>query len=658
MRSLSALGSCLLGLSLLLGFDAQAQAACTSKIAAQAYNESIDSTVPSDLDPHLATPPTPSTKVFFTVLVPEHCAGDTFPVVFNYAAWGTRRIKSIARTTGPQNRAPEVMSDLEFLKQLPNNGYVVISADPRGIGDSVPKNGGGPQRLMDPKAEVQDARQILDWAYDHAADYAIETQSGTGIAKDLKVGTFGVSYGGGFQMPLAALDPRIDTMVPVATWYDIYYSIVPGGAIKSAWGGALCMIGNLVGQVYTPFLGALCDEIGPSNLNAASLRTEQDLVDYLGLEPGTPPTAVQLARQQKLASQLGEASFPSMQEVIDFLVQPGMGYFEQQQANGQPWGFGESSAHLRAVPALFIQGNSDLLFNLTEGYSNWRYFKNAGGDVRLMSVNGGHNALASPNTSYCGRQNSLGSALAWFNYYLKGESSRAFDAISKVCISVSNTDRAPYVRNVGVKLDDFPVGSLSGDGAVPAELANATVTVKESTTTPEFVPVVTISGNDKVLAGVPTVGSISVKSLRKLSGRPDAVALIATGIKRNGELIAVDQQVTGFAEGDHVSNNPHVDVDGRILLPAVGERLQDGDEVGLLLYREDYDFNALLSGQTPTSALMFLEQIVGVNVASRALNAAGKANGLLHINPYEATLNDIQLPIFVPGTYAGSRLSN
>ena len=38
-------------------------------------------------------------------------------------------------------------------------------------------------------------------------------------------------------------------------------------------------------------------------------------------------------------------------------------------------------------------------------------------------------------------------------------------------------------------------------------------------------------------------------------------------------------------------------------------------------------------------------------IAHRVLNAAGKANGLLHINPYEVTMTDIQLPILVPGTY-------
>lgn len=657
MKRLYTLALSGLAASVLLNPSA-ARAACSNPIPAQAVDQTIDSTVQSDFDPYVATPPNPTTKIAFTVLVPEHCAGDTFPVVFNYAAWGTRRIKSIASGSRLPVDAPAVLSNLDFLKVLPNYGYVVISADPRGIGDSVPAKGGGPQRLMDPKAEIQDARQILDWAYDHAADYAIQTESGTGIPKDLKLGTYGVSYGGGFQMPLAALDKRIDAMVPVATWYDIYYSIVPGGAIKSAWGGALCLIGPVTGQVYTPFLGALCDTIGATNPQSGNIRTETDLSEYFGVEPGETPTAAELRRQQKLGEKYGytPGAFPTKQQVVDFLVQPGMGYFEQQQKNGQPWGFGESSAKLRAVPSLFIQGNGDLLFNLTEGYSNWRYFKNAGGDVRLMSINGGHNALAAPQTGYCGTRNQLTAAMGWFDHYLKGKDSEAYTSIDPVCISVSNTQGAPYSSNVGVALASFPVGSLSGTGAVPARLATATVSVKSSSVDPEFVSVATISGRGKVLAGVPTVGSISVKSTQRVSDASDAVALVGVGIKRGRKLILVDQQIAGFAEGSHTSNNPHIDVDGKVLLPAVGEMLQDGDEVGLLFYRSSYDYNALLSGQTPTSVLQFLEQIAGLPIATRVLNRAANANGLLHINPYEATVSDIQLPILDPGTYPGSKL--
>ena len=631
--------------------------ACKRPMAEKSYAEAIDSTVPSDLTPGLLTPPTPTTRIFFNVLTPKRCPGDTFPVVFNYAAWGTQRIKHLAVAQRLLTNGPMAISEEEFLRQLPQYGYIVISADPRGIGDSVPANGGGVQRLMDPAAEIQDARQILDWAYDHAEEFGIQTEPDSGIAKDIKVGTFGLSYGGGFQMSLAALDPRIDAIVPTMTWNDIYYSIVPGGAVKLGWAGFLCLSGTAVGQQYSPYLGALCRIVGPSNPQGGLMRTMTDVSTFVGVAPGQTPTQMQLARQQQLMSEFGLSAFPTQAQVIDFLERPGAAWFASQQAAAQPWGYGESQAVLRPVPALFVQGNSDLLFNLTEGYWNWRYFKAAGGDTRLISTNGGHNAFLGLRTGDCGSNNAVTSTLAWFDHYLKGEDSDRFAAIPQVCISVSNTVMAPHVRNVGVEMSDFPVGSLSGAGAVPATRASVDVTLGELAVKPVFVPVTTVAGNDKVLAGVPTIASLTVTRGQGALPNHQVAAFVATGIRRHGQLIAVDQQVTGFAEGTHTRADENVQQDDRILLPAVGEQLRDGDEVGLLFYPQTYAFTALTSAQTATGVPLLLEQLMGINAGGNLLSAGAAATGLAYINPYQVTASDVELPIFVPGEYADSQLS-
>lgn len=307
------------------------------------------------------------------------------------------------------------------------------------------------------------------------------------------------------------------------------------------------------------------------------------------------------------------------------------------------------------MSALFIQGNSDLLFNLTEGYWNWRYFKAAGGDTRLVSVNSGHNATASLNSARCGRLDAISAALAWLDRQLKGQDSETYNAIAPVCISVSPTLGAPWVRNIGVALDRFPVGALSGRGAVPAQLALAHASLAAYATQPQFVPVLRVHGPRRVLAGVPTLGSIEVTRGAGALPQQQAIAYVASGIRRDGQLFAVDQQVTGFAEGLHDRADRTVKQDDRVLLPAVGEVLQAGDEVGLILYPQSYPFAALASAQTPSSLPLMLEQLIGLNAGADAFAALGTLTGLAYVNPYDVELRDIQLPVFVPGVYAGSR---
>ena len=42
----------------------------------------------------------------------------------------------------------------------------------------------------------------------------------------------GESYAGGVQYIASALDPRLQAIVPITTWYDIVDSLVPNGVSK------------------------------------------------------------------------------------------------------------------------------------------------------------------------------------------------------------------------------------------------------------------------------------------------------------------------------------------------------------------------------------------------------------------------------------------
>ncbi|MGQ3058589.1 MAG: alpha/beta fold hydrolase, partial [Nevskia sp.] len=242
-------------------------AACASPTPAQAIDRSLVVDLPSDSDP--STDPTPTSTLHYTLLLPARCPEDRFPVVLHSHGYGGSRLKALAASgdLSAVRNAPHFPSIEQLAAALPFHGYAVISFDQRGHGDSAASSNA---RIIDPLLETQDSRRLLDWAYDNADTFNFERQTGTGIAKDLKVGTLGVSYGGGFQMTLAALDPRIDTIVPNGTWNNLLYSLLPGDAVKLGFDGLLCLLGATGGVVNTPVVAALCNQVGPGNLLAST----------------------------------------------------------------------------------------------------------------------------------------------------------------------------------------------------------------------------------------------------------------------------------------------------------------------------------------------------------------------------------------------------
>lgn len=612
-------------------------AQCASPTAPSVVNQVLTVDTPTDTD--TTASPQPTSKIAFSVLLPKRCPGDMFPLVLQSHGYGGNRLKTIAATGDLPTDKPHFDSINGLVQALPHHGYVVISFDERGHGDSTGANA----RIIDPRAEVQDARRILDWAFDNAAAYNIETLPASGIAKDVNVGTIGYSYGGGFEMPLAALDPRIKTIVPNGTWNDLLYSLLPGNATKLSFDGLLCLLATTAstsaqpnaGVHNTPLVAALCNTVGVQGLQASTLRSRTELTAALA-SPLTLPRPV------------------AASEIDPFFGTHSTSHFERQQAASQGWGFGEVQARLRPVPALFLQGNRDTLFNLNETYWNARYFKAAGADVRVLTTEGGHmNPLANQTegTANCGAVKGLPAILAWFDKQLKQTDSATFQGIPKVCISVADTVGTPAVTPVGLRLNDYPVGSLSGPGAVPTQFASLGATVPLGATAPVFLAVTTITGDGQVLAGSPRLAKVSVTAE---TGNPrTAVAYVGVGIQRAGKTILVDEMVTAFAAGDHTTNRSGID--NAVLLPGVGERLQKGDVVGLLLYPQHVQYSAVVSAASLPNATNVVRTALGVPIPP--VLSALDLSALALPNPYSVRFTGIELPILVPGQYPGSSLS-
>ena len=56
---------------------------------------------------------------------------------------------------------------------------------------------------------------------------------------DPKIGMVGASYGGGIQLVTAAIDPRVDAIVPTIAWNNLNTSLYKSEAPKTSWGALL-----------------------------------------------------------------------------------------------------------------------------------------------------------------------------------------------------------------------------------------------------------------------------------------------------------------------------------------------------------------------------------------------------------------------------------
>ena len=652
-----------------IGTLPDAPVSCATKLPAGVKSYTITLNIPSDSDtfyngsPTATTPAiTPTTKIAYSVLLPERCPGELFPLIMQSHGYSGTRITAIKANSNIEQTAHFPQID-ELVSILPRKGYAVISYDERGHGDSKPANGGGYARIIDPMAEVADAKAILDWAYDNSIDGSngteqlpLKADKGTGIAKDLRVGTIGLSYGGGFQLQLTALDSRIDTIVPNGTWHSLMYSLLPGDAVKTGFGSLLCVLalgqGTTPAVINTPLVATLCNLIGPSNVNANNIRTRVDLA-AAGTAPTNPSVFGNAANQGQASRTFTEP------EIVDFFYQHGTAYQKNREQNGQPLTAGGAPFKLRAVPALFLQGNRDVLFNMTEAYWNAKYFLEAGGnsDVRVLTTEGGHmNPFAGQKqgSANCGAANGPAAIFAWFDFQLKGIRSAAYSSIPKVCISVSDTPGTNALTpDVGVTLASFPVGSLSGTGALPALLASGSAEVNPSHVdpSPAFVKVADIPADGFVLAGIPSLDSLTVAE-----GTPGSaitpVAFVGVGIVRGGMTILVDQQISPFVEGTHTRNVNLGESDNtKVLLPGVGEMLRAGDQVGLVFYCAHVHYQAVASTATGSGA--------GGSGPTAPSEFPGVAlpNATSCLNNYSVSFTNAALPILQPGSYLGSALS-
>lgn len=585
----------------------------------------------------------PSTSFDVSIALPERCPGDRFPVVIHSHGYGGE-VSNTLDENGEVDKTAFFPQILELFQALPHYGYVAVSFDQRGHGESQPDNGGGLARVMDPQAETQDAIRLLDWLAENADRFSIYLEE-TDIAKDIRVGLIGYSYGGGWQFPLALLDRRVDTIVPSGTWHSLINSLLPGDAVKLSFDGLLCLFADGNGPpdpgvTNTPAVEAMCNQIGYRSPQANLIRTKDDLMRTLELQGYDRDVVLQMFNRQ----------------VRHFQAQNGVGPWCDSD---RPGCNDQSTFVARPVPTLLLQGNRDVLFHLTEAYWNYQFFdsiKDANTKVAVLTNEGGHmNPLDHlfEGSADCGGLVGTEVIKAWFEVHLKGASSPLLDTLPNVCISVANTQSAHTAQPQGLLLDYFPAGSQPVDkGGVPVRLEAAEVSVgqgpDDSYLGANFLELYTVpsdAGDNIVLAGIPSIDAITVTGVGSPS---DAIAFFGVGIERaSGDKILVDAEVTGLIENaEPYTSNPNVGND-RFLLPGVGERLQPGDKVGLFFYQRHVQFSAIINGASASGATTLIQTAAGTTYPDPVASAINEQDSVLNPpNPYDVSVVGVELPLF------------
>jgi ABC-2 type transport system ATP-binding protein len=159
----------------------------------------------------------------------------------------------------------------------------------------------------------------------------------------------GVSNAAGVQLNTAALDKRVDAIVPIISWGDLPQDLLPNDVVKLTWDELLYAAGGA----------------------SAALEGADS--------PAGPQTGV-YAQEIHVAS----AEIHATGTVSEAT---------------RKW-FAHKSTTVRShridAPTLIIQGSVDTLFPLEDGFANYRNLVAAGTPVKLMTYCGGHTLSGCP----------------------------------------------------------------------------------------------------------------------------------------------------------------------------------------------------------------------------------------------------------------------
>lgn len=220
--------------------------------------------------------------------------------------------------TGDTSTTGSALFDSLSIPGMWKHGYNVLTWDPRGFGKS-----GGEATVNDPKREGRDVQTIIDWV----ATKSFAQQDHPG---DPRIGMAGFSYGGGIQLTTAAIDCRVDAIVPGIAWRSLETSLYKSETVKAGWSDLL--VSSASAANLDPHITSAHDEGSDTGTISAENRAW-----FISRGPG---------------------------DLVDAIT----------------------------TPTLILQGTVDNLFTLDEGIANYRSLRSHKVPVGMAWFCGGHGA--------------------------------------------------------------------------------------------------------------------------------------------------------------------------------------------------------------------------------------------------------------------------
>ncbi|MDX1587466.1 MAG: CocE/NonD family hydrolase [Oleiphilaceae bacterium] len=500
----------------------------------------IDGTVVSD----------DGTVIHFTVFLPDLAPDEAAPIVFQSHGYGGSRLTSLSEDGGDGEFIGNAPAEAAFFAR--ENGAIVVSYDQRGFGES-----GGQVELMNPEKEGRDFINLLDRIDSEYYEFILRTADDL----DPRVGTLGLSYGGGYQWIAGSIDDRVDAMVPLTTWYDLRYSLQPNDVPKTGWLTILQAIG---------IPGSEGDQ--SEDIYRAFVETFLPGVDV----------------NEEFAQTLSRHSLRAYCE-----------------------GFNQSVGGIPKADTLLIQGVADTLFNMRESVDAFECLRQAGRNTHLIVQRLGHilpalektpgpTGFATERFLQCGDERYETSRLIFefVDSRLRGNPEAL--TLPETCMTIEGRQGITAENIVrGGDLFTTPDRMLQSPEVATAVLAEPELD-DSGNLSAEYLERVSPSVSMDLftadqplnLAGLPQV-SLSVDTLSPVP--PTLFLGLKVTRANDGRAILLHNQVTPIAQSGPVS----------VELPGVTFPLEAGDKVSLVAYTYHplfyYNDEALQSTTNPTT---------------------------------------------------------
>ncbi len=302
---------------------------------------------------------------------------------------------------GGSKDSTEVLTTAEFFAR---HGYVVLTYSASGFGKS-----GGCVTLHSADYDVKSSMQLLDTVLEPRKDVLRDRRG-------VVVGTIGGSYGGGAQLPLAALDKRIKASIVGRSWNNLAFSLNPNNRIVPGDRTGLEHNRNLQGVFKMEWtslfyaLGNAQPAMGNGGCQEAKIASQNPV--EVAASPNCPGFYLELCTTYTQLSGAGTTTAEGRHLIAR----------------------ASASNYLDKIkkPVLLVQGQSDTLFNLNDAAATYTALKRRGVPVGMIWNSGGHGGYTSQPgecEAYDGKNRSVAKmsncylplrSLGWMDHWLRG----------------------------------------------------------------------------------------------------------------------------------------------------------------------------------------------------------------------------------------------